>query len=80
MNENKNLIIITQNGEAKAVLMDVDSYRDIQNAFSLIGIIKEDEKEIEWKDNKAAEVVFQDLEKSQSKITKYKVQIPSSVT
>jgi prevent-host-death family protein len=63
VNENKNPIIITQNGEAKAVLMDVDSYQDMQNAFSLMGIIKEAEKEIERKDYKESDVVFNELRK-----------------
>jgi len=63
VNENKNPIIITQNGEAKAVLMDVDSYQDMQNAFSLMGIIKEAEKEIERKNYKESEVVFNELRK-----------------
>jgi prevent-host-death family protein len=63
VNQNKNPIIITQNGEAKAVLMDVNSYQDMQNAFSLMGIIKEAEKEIEKKDYKESEVVFSELRK-----------------
>jgi prevent-host-death family protein len=63
VNENKNPIIITQNGEAKAVLMDVDSYQNMQNAFSLMGIIKEAEKEIEKKDYKESEVAFSELRK-----------------
>jgi prevent-host-death family protein len=61
--ENRNPIIITQNGEAKAVLMDVDSYQDMQNAFSLMGIIKEAEKEIEHKNYKESDVVFDELRK-----------------
>jgi prevent-host-death family protein len=63
INENKNPIIITQNGEAKAVLMDVDSYQDMQNAFSLMNIIKEAEKEIEKKDYKESTEVFTELRK-----------------
>ena len=61
VNENKNPIIITQNGEAKAVLMDVESYQDMQNAFSLMGIIKEAEKEIERKNYKDSDAVFSEL-------------------
>jgi prevent-host-death family protein len=68
VNENKNPIIITQNGEAKAVLMDVNSYQDMQNAFSLMGIIKGAEKEIEKKDYKESEVVFSEIrERAKSK-------------
>ena len=61
VNENKNPIIITQNGEAKAVLMDVESYQDMQNAFSLMGIIKEAEKEIERKDYRDSDAIFSEL-------------------
>jgi prevent-host-death family protein len=63
INENKNPIIITQNGEAKAVLMDVDSYQNMQDAFSLMGIIKEAEKEIEKRDYKESNDVFTELRK-----------------
>jgi prevent-host-death family protein len=63
VNENRNPIIITQNGEAKAVLLDVDSYQEMKNAFSLMGIIKEAEKEIEKKDYKESEIVFSELRK-----------------
>ena len=63
VNENRNPIIITQNGEAKAVLLDVDSYQEMKNAFSLMGIIKEAEKEIDRKDYKESELVFSELRK-----------------
>ncbi|MCX7656814.1 MAG: type II toxin-antitoxin system Phd/YefM family antitoxin [Treponemataceae bacterium] len=46
VNENRSPIIITQNGEAKAVLMDIDSYQNMQNAFALLNIIKMSEDEI----------------------------------
>jgi len=38
VNERKNPIIITQNGEAKAVLMYIDLYQDTEDAFALINI------------------------------------------
>lgn len=37
--ENKNPVIITQNGEAKAVILDVDSYQNLVNAVNLMKII-----------------------------------------
>ena len=46
VNDNRNPIIITQNGEAKAVLMDIDSYQNMQNAFALLNIIKISEDEM----------------------------------
>ena len=45
VNDRKNPIVITQNGEAKAVLVDIESYQTMQKAFSLLSIfrIAEDE-------------------------------------
>ncbi|WP_304226599.1 type II toxin-antitoxin system Phd/YefM family antitoxin [Gracilinema caldarium] len=37
--ENKNPVIITQNGEAKAVILDVDSYQNLVNAVNLMKLI-----------------------------------------
>jgi len=33
-------IIITQNGEAKAVLVDIQTYQETQDAFALLHLIK----------------------------------------
>jgi prevent-host-death family protein len=38
INEHKNSIVITQNGEAKAVLVDIESYQTMKDAFSLLKI------------------------------------------
>ena len=46
VNDRKNPIIITQNGEAKAVLMDIDSYQDTEDAFALMNILKIADKDI----------------------------------
>ena len=45
VNDRRNPIVITQNGEAKAVLVDIESYQTMQKAFSLLSIfrIAEDE-------------------------------------
>lgn len=37
--DNKNPIIVTQNGEAKAVILDIDSYQNLVNAINLMKII-----------------------------------------
>jgi len=63
VNERKNPIIITQNGEARAVLMDIDSYQDTEDAFALMNIIKIAEKDIENGNAKKADDVFKDLRK-----------------
>lgn len=37
--DNKNPIIVTQNGEAKAVLIDIESYQNLINSINLMKII-----------------------------------------
>jgi len=61
VNDNRNPIIITQNGEAKAVLMDIDSYQNMQNAFALLNIIKISEDEIKKGDYQSSDEVFTEL-------------------
>ncbi len=61
VNDNRNPIIITQNGEAKAVLMDIDSYQNMQNAFSLLNIIKISEDEIKKGNYQESDEVFNEL-------------------
>lgn len=61
VNDNKNSIVITQNGEAKAVLMDIESYQTIQNAFNLLRIIQLSEKDINSGHYKSSEDVFKNL-------------------
>ncbi|SLM19001.1 Prevent host death protein (modular protein) [uncultured spirochete] len=60
--EVKNPIVITQNGEAKAVLLDIESYQNIQNAFSLLKILQLSEKQIEKGHYKSSEQVFDEIE------------------
>ena len=60
--EVRNPIVITQNGEAKAVLIDIVSYQNMQNAFSLLKILQLSEKQIEKGKCKKAEQVFSDIE------------------
>jgi prevent-host-death family protein len=46
INDKKNFIIITQHGEAKAVLIDIESYQTMKNAFNLLKMIQLSEKDI----------------------------------
>lgn len=48
--DKKNPIIVTQNGEAKAVILDVDSYQNLINAINLMKIISIGDRDI--KNNK----------------------------
>jgi prevent-host-death family protein len=61
VNERKNPVIITQNGEAKAVLMDIETYQDTEDAFALMNIIKIAEKDIKNGNVKKADDVFKDI-------------------
>ena len=63
VNDRKNPIIITQNGEAKAVLMDIDSYQDTEDAFALMNILKIADKDIENGNLYDVDEVFSDLRK-----------------
>jgi len=40
VNESKNRVVITQNGEARAVLVDIESYQKMQDAFALLSMFK----------------------------------------
>ncbi len=58
VNENKNTIIITQHGEAKAALIDIESYQAMQDAFNLLKIIQLSEKDIQSGNYKESDQVF----------------------
>jgi prevent-host-death family protein len=63
VNERKNPIIITQNGEAKAVLVDIETYQETQDAFALMSLIKIAEKDIQNGNVEPAKKVFSELKK-----------------
>jgi prevent-host-death family protein len=63
VNERKNPIVITQNGEAKAVLIDIETYQETQDAFALMNIIKIAEKDITDGRVRKADDVFNDIRK-----------------
>ena len=64
VNEHKSSIIITQNGDAKAVLVDIESYQSMKNAFNLLNIIKLSEKDVRAGHFKESDEVFSDLKKN----------------
>lgn len=63
VNENQRTIIITQNGEAKAVIQDIKSYENLQNSLNFLKLIVQSENDIENKDVVEQEKMFNDLEK-----------------
>ncbi|MFP4546606.1 MAG: type II toxin-antitoxin system Phd/YefM family antitoxin [Fidelibacterota bacterium] len=58
VNESKNPVYVTQNGEAKAVIMDPESYDNLNNSLKLLKIIAQGEKDIESKNYEEQSVVF----------------------
>jgi len=46
INDHKNPIIVTQHGEARGVLLDVESYQNMVNALSLMKLLQFSEKSI----------------------------------
>ncbi len=61
--ENKRPIIITQNGEARAVLIDIDSYEKQKEALLLLKIIAQGEEDIKAGRVTEQETVFKKLDK-----------------
>ena len=63
VNENRRPIIITQNGEAKAVIQDMKSYESLQNSLTLLRLIIQSEEEIQNGDVIPQDEMFENLEK-----------------
>ena len=62
VNENQRTIIITQNGEAKAVVQDIKSYENLQNSLNLLKLIVQSENDIENDRTIEQEEMFDNLE------------------
>ena len=62
VNENQRTIIITQNGEAKAVVQDIKSYENLQNSLNLLKLIVQSENDIENNRVIEQEEMFDNLE------------------
>lgn len=62
VNENQRTIIITQNGEAKAVIQDIKSYENMQNSLNLLKLIVQSENDIENNDVIKQDKMFENLE------------------
>lgn len=62
VNENQRTIIITQNGEAKAVVQDIKSYENLQNSLNLLKLIVQSENNIENNEVIEQDKMFENLE------------------
>ncbi len=63
VNETHRPIIITQNGEPRAVLQDPESYENMRNAIGILKLISLGEEDILNGKMKTQDEVFSDLEK-----------------
>ncbi len=63
VNETKQPIIITQNGEAKAVIQDIKSYENLRNSLSLLKLIIQSEEDIRSSRVISQDEMFEILEK-----------------
>ena len=61
VNDRKEPLIITQNGESRAVLIDVESYQEMKDAFTLLKIMQLSEKDVKAGKTKPASEIFANL-------------------
>ena len=63
VNETHRPVVITQNGEPKAVLQDPQSYESMRNALGLMKLISQGEEDIRKGRVRSQEQVFAEMEK-----------------
>ena len=63
VNENRQPIIITQNGEAKAIIQDMKSYESLRNSISLLKLIVQSEEDIQNDNVIPQDEMFEKVEK-----------------
>lgn len=66
LDEDGQAMVITQNGEAKAVLMSVREYDQIQRSMAMVRILAQSSKDIEEGRVYPADEVFDELLREQS--------------
>jgi len=64
LSESREPLLITQNGEAKLVVMDVKSYEEQEETFALLKILALGNREIEQGKYRDADNVFAELDKA----------------
>lgn len=64
LTENREPLVITQNGEAKIVVMDVKSFEEQQDTMALLKLLALGNREIEEGEFRDAEDVFAELDEA----------------
>lgn len=67
INETRRPVVITQNGEPRAVLQDPESYDNMRKAIGLLKLISQGEEDIKRGNTKTQDRVFKDIEKMLAK-------------
>jgi len=62
INQTHRPVVITQNGEPKAILQDPESYQGMRNAIGILKLVSQGEKDIKNGKSKSQEEVFQSIE------------------
>ena len=62
LNEQRGTMIITQNGEAKAALIDIKAYEDLQETMAMLEMIAQGNKSIAENRYRSAEQVLNELD------------------
>jgi len=62
INETRRPVVITQNGEPRAVLQDPESYENMRNAIGLLKLISQGEEDIKDGKSKSQRKVFAAIE------------------
>ncbi len=62
INETHRPLYVTQNGKAKAVIIDPESYENMKNAVSLLKLLSLRDNEFQNKDYSTQEDVFSNIE------------------
>jgi prevent-host-death family protein len=67
INETHRPVVITQNGEPKAVLQDPESYENMRNAIGILKLISQGEEDIRKGKSKAQDELFTEIENTLKK-------------
>jgi prevent-host-death family protein len=62
LNENQGTMIITQNGEAKAALIDIKAYEDLQETLAMLEMIAQGNRNLTERRYRPAEQVLKEFE------------------
>jgi len=63
VNESSSAMVITQNGEAKAVLMDIVAYEQVQESFALLKMLAQSKQSYRQGKHKPARKALADVRK-----------------